>query len=85
MHPKCIVQSFVEALGTSQFTKSAIAIKLSYNSSLDLPDAETIVEGFDWPDSVEQDRRYDLVVVDLPLGMGRKKIEHSHWSTSAQW
>lgn len=84
MHPKFIVESFVEALAASQFSESAIAIKLSSDPSLDLPDAETIVEGFDWPDSVGPNRRYDLVVVDLPLGMGRKKIEVGGSTISAR-
>ncbi len=71
-------------LAASQFSESAIAIKLSSDPSLDLPDAETIVEGFDWPDSVGPNRRYDLVVVDLPLGMGRKKIEVGGSTISAR-
>jgi len=75
MHPKSIVGNFVKALAASQFAESAIAIKISSDPSLDLPDAETIVESFDWLESVGPNRRYDFVVVDLPLGMGRKKIE----------
>ncbi|GGD71009.1 RNA-binding domain-containing protein [Lacimicrobium alkaliphilum] len=84
MHPKSIVGNFVEALAASQFAESAIAIKLSSDSSLDLPDAETIVEGLDWLDSVGPNRRYDFVVVDLPLGMGRKKIEIGGSTISAR-
>jgi hypothetical protein len=75
MHPKSIVGNFVEALAASRFSESAIAIKLSNDPSLDLPDAETIVGGFDWLDGVEPSRRYDFVVVDLPLGMGRKRAD----------
>lgn len=84
MNPNFIVESFVEALAASKLAESAIAIKISSESSLDLPDAETIVEGFDWPDSVGENRRYDLVVVDLPLGMGRKKIEIGGSTISAR-
>lgn len=84
MHPKSIVGNFVEALAASQLTESAIAIKLSSDPSLDLPYAETVVEGFDWIDRVAPNRRYDFVVVDLPLGMGRKKIEIGGSTISAR-
>ena len=84
MNPKSIVGNFVEALAAYELSESAIAIKLSSEPSLDLPDAETIVEGFDWLDSVGPKRRYDFVVVDLPLGMGRKKIELGGSAISAQ-
>ncbi|WP_159342116.1 ATP-binding protein [Vreelandella aquamarina] len=84
MHPKSIVGNFVEALAAPQFAKSAIAIKLSSDPTLDLPDAETIVEGFDWIDRVDPNKSYDLVVVDIPLGMGRKKIEIGGSTISAR-
>ena len=84
MHPKSIVGNFVKALAASQFAKTAIAIKLSSDPTLDLPGAETIVEGFDWIDSVGPNKSYDLVVVDIPLGMGRKKIEIGGSNISAR-
>ena len=84
MHPKSIVGNFVEALAASQLAESAIAIKLSSDPSLDLPYAETVVEGFDWIDRVAPNRRYDFVVVDLPLGMRRKKIEIGGSTISAR-
>lgn len=84
MHPKSIVGNFVEALAASQLAESAITIKLSSDPSLDLPHAETVVEGFDWIDRVAPNRRYDFVVVDLPLGMGRKKIEIGGSTISAR-
>ena len=84
MQPKSIVGKFVEALAAFRFAESAIAIKLSNNPSLNLPDAETMVEGFAWLDGVEPSRSYDFVVVDLPLGMSRKKIDIGGSTISAR-
>lgn len=75
MHSKSIVKNFVRALAVSRLSESAIAIKLSNDPSLDTSDVETIVEGFDRLDDVEPSRKYDFVVVDLPLGMGSKKTD----------
>lgn len=75
MHSKSIVKNFVRALVVSRLSESAIAIKLSNDPSLDTSNVETIVEGFDWLNDIEPSRKYDFVVVDLPLGMGRKKTD----------
>jgi hypothetical protein len=75
MQPKSIVGKFVNALATFRIAESTIAIRISNDPSLELLDAGTDVEGFDWLAGIDQSRSYDFVVVDLPLGMGRKKIE----------
>ncbi len=87
MDPKSIVKNFVKALAASRFSESAIAIKISNDPTLEISDAETIVESFDWLDDVELSRKYDLVVVDLPLGMGHKKthIGGSIISVRSNW
>ena len=75
MKPKSILGNFIKAIAASQFAESTITIKLSSELSFELPDVGTIIEGFDWLESVGSNRKYDLVVADLPFGMGRKRIE----------
>lgn len=75
MQSKSIVGKFVETLAASRCAESAVVIKLSSDASLDLPDAETVNEGFDWLDAIELSRTYEFVVADLPLGMSRKKAD----------
>ena len=84
MQPKSIVRKFVDALAVFRNAESAIAIKISNDPSLELRDAETIVEGFDWTTSIEPIRSYDFVVIDLPMGMGRKKIDIGGSTLSAR-
>jgi len=75
MQPKSIVGKFVEELATARNSETAIAVKLSNDPSLEFPDAEVTVEGFDWLGRVQPGLSFEFVVADLPLGMGRKKID----------
>lgn len=75
MQPKLIVSKFVSALATFRMAESTATIRLSNDPSLDLVDSDTKIEGFDWLDRIERSHSYDFVVADLPLGMGRKKID----------
>lgn len=84
MQPKLIVDKFVNALATLRIAESAITIRISNDPSLDLSDAGTKVEGFDWLDGIDRSPSYDFVVVDLPLGMGRKKIDIGGSTISAR-
>lgn len=75
MKPKLIVGKFVNALATSRISQSSISIRISDDPSFDLLDTGTEVDGFGWFDGVDRGRSYDFVAVDLPLGMGRTKID----------
>jgi len=75
MKPKLIVGKFVNALATSRISQSSISIRISDDPSFDLLDTGTEVDGFGWLDGVDRGRSYDFVAVDLPLGMGRTKID----------
>ncbi len=75
MQPKFVVAKFVEQLAASCNYGPSIAINISADLSLNFANADVIVEGFDWLDDVRPSRCFEFVVVDLPLGMGRKKVE----------
>lgn len=75
MQPKSIVAKFVEQLASAKSYGPSIAIKISTDPSLEFADADATVEGFDWPAAVQPGRCFEFVVVDLPLGMGRKRVE----------
>ena len=75
MQPKFVVAKFVEQLAASCNYGPSIAINISADLSLNFANADVIVEGFDWLADVRPSRFFEFVVVDLPLGMGRKKVE----------
>lgn len=87
MQAKSIVTKFVEAIADSRDPRSAINIAISNDPALCLPRADATVEGLDWAETIEPDRRYDFIVVDPPLGMGRTKINigPKYLSTRGNW
>lgn len=74
MQGKSIVGKFVQELASTRSFESSIAINISNAPLLEFPDATVKVEGFDWLDHVQPSRSFEYVVVDLPMGLGRKKI-----------
>lgn len=84
LKPKTVVDSFVKSLVAYRDAVHSIAIKISNDPALELPHANRVAEGFDWEESIDPGDSYDFVVIDLPMGMGRRKIDLGTSSISAR-
>jgi hypothetical protein len=69
-----IVERFVSALGDEIESHNSLAITISDFGTLKLTSAKRHAAGFNWMDSVPAESWYDFVLVDLPLAMGRIRI-----------
>ncbi|MGG7056412.1 hypothetical protein [Nitrosomonas sp. ANs5] len=73
MSQKVVIRSFLETLATARNAGNSLTLAISNDQAIDFRSANKVVEGFDLPSSTEPDETYNFVVVDLPLGMGRRK------------
>jgi len=70
-----IVNSFISSFADIVESQHPLLIHLSDFGVLSLESTQAKVSGHEWFDSVPQKTQYDLILADLPLGMGREKYQ----------
>ena len=70
-----IVECFASALADKICSQNTLVIAISNFGALKLKSAKKQVFGFGWMDSVPAESKYDYIVADLPLGMGKERIK----------
>lgn len=74
-YSKLVVNRFASALAEAIGSQNSLVIHVSDFGVLNLDTPHTKVNGFRWLDSVPAKNQYDFIVVDLPFGMGREKLQ----------
>lgn len=74
-YSKLVVNSFVSSLAEVIGSQNSLVIQVSDFGTLNLEAPHAKVNGFRWLDSVPAKIQYDFIVVDLPFGMGREKLQ----------
>lgn len=78
MTSRAVVRYFIDALATAQNSRNPLALRVSNKPAFELPSGYRVIEGADWASALVESDKFDFIVVDLPLGMSRKKIKFGY-------
>ena len=87
MNPKLVVGAFIASLAKALHANKVLAVEVSNSQALEFAAMDKVLRGPNWVSSIEPGELFDFIVIDLPLGMGRKqaRIGDSTISVRGNW
>ncbi|WP_081624550.1 ATP-binding protein [Thioalkalivibrio sp. AKL10] len=69
-----IVKTFLDGMRNTLHAQRTLLVSAAHPSNLELSLSTATMKGSDWSGQIDQGERYDLIVLDLPLGMGKSPL-----------